>query len=91
MCASSCRPQSRRGTASTRSARRYCEQTPKHPGQLPVVKISNIVKKKTASGFSFTPVFEIIDWVERPDDMPKPRASDQRRPMKAVPIEDIPF
>ena len=44
------------------------------------------MKKKTASGFSYTPVFEIVDWVERPDDMPKPRASDQRRPTKAAPF-----
>ena len=49
----------------------YLKLVPKHPAQLPVVELFDVIEKKTASGSSFIPCFKIVDWVRRPADMPK--------------------
>ena len=49
----------------------YLKLVPKHPAQLPVVELFDVIEKKTASGSSFIPCFKIVDWVPRPADMPK--------------------
>jgi hypothetical protein len=41
-----------------------------HAGQLPVVAVSEIHETKTRAGTSCAPVFEIVDWVPRPHDLP---------------------
>jgi hypothetical protein len=74
----------------------FLNDSVKHPNELPVVKLTSIVEKKTATGASFTPMFEIVDWVPRPDDMPKQSriSTNGQRPLKQTPagIEDeIPF
>jgi hypothetical protein len=48
----------------------YANQADKHPGQLPIVKLTEVVETRSANGASFTPIFEITDWAPRPVDMP---------------------
>jgi hypothetical protein len=49
----------------------YANQAGKHPGQLPTVKLVEVIETRSANGASITPVFEIDGWVPRPADMPR--------------------
>lgn len=57
-------------------------------GKVPVVRLKDFIKEKTKHGNRAIPVFEILDWKERPAELeahkaaPKPRASihNQSRP-----------
>ena len=58
-----------------------------HPGQLPVAVLKSVQVVETdingKKGKSCTPIFEIIEWVPRPADMPKllpPRPQPERKP-----------
>jgi hypothetical protein len=56
----------------------YCNQRKDHVGELPVVGLHDIIETSTTNGKSFTPVFEIVDWVPRPPDMlPQPAGSNK--------------
>jgi hypothetical protein len=53
-----------------------------HPGQLPVAVLASVQVTETTNGTSAQPVFEIIEWVKRPVDMPRllaPRAKPTRK------------
>jgi hypothetical protein len=79
----------------------YLKLVPKHPAQLPVVELFDVIEKKTASGSSFIPCFKIVDWVPRPADMPKAkRATGENgnvsrnaapKLSKATDLDEIPF
>jgi hypothetical protein len=49
----------------------YVNQAAQHPGQVPTVKLADVIEQKAAAGTSFLPVLEIDGWVKRPLDMPK--------------------
>lgn len=50
-------------------------------GKVPVIRIKEFIKEKTKHGSRAVPVFEILDWKDRPDELaahkatPKPRAA----------------
>jgi hypothetical protein len=80
----------------------YAKEAGKHPGQLPTVKLVEVIETRSANGTSFTPVFEIDGWVARPVDMPKGQSVDtagatERKPAKPARRgrddfdQDIPF
>jgi hypothetical protein len=48
----------------------YMAAAPDHPGQLPIVGVTEVVEKKTPNGSSFEPCFVIIGWKDRPTDLP---------------------
>ena len=48
----------------------YLAAAKDHPGELPVVILSEIRETKTAAGTSCAPIFAIADWVPRPRDLP---------------------
>jgi hypothetical protein len=49
----------------------YAKQADKHPDQLPMVKLTEVIETRLTNGTSFVPVFEIDGWVARPVDMPE--------------------
>jgi hypothetical protein len=51
---------------------KFIAQAADHPDELPVVRLAEVVKRKTAQGVSFVPRFEIIRWVPRPWEIPVP-------------------
>jgi hypothetical protein len=63
----------------------WANQAAQHPGEVPTVKCTDIVKMETTAGTSFVPVCEIDGWVKRPLDMPKkPRIATNGGPRKPV-------
>jgi hypothetical protein len=78
----------------------YLNQAAKHPGQVPTVKLTEVIEQKAAATTSFLPVFEIDGWVKRPLDMPKESRiatnGGPRKPVKPAPKrgdldDEIPF
>lgn len=80
----------------------YLAATAEHPGEVPVVVLSDVREAKTAAGATFVPIFEIADWIARPSDLadaPKTVAKGQRslplskpaakRTVKAPPSADM--
>jgi hypothetical protein len=55
----------------------YLAEAPKHPGQLPKVRIARWVKRQTGQGPSMVPVFQIVGWVERPWEIPVPGSKEK--------------
>ena len=47
-----------------------------HPGQLPVVKLHDVIERRYASGPSFEPSFVIHEWVPRPDELKQRKHTD---------------
>jgi hypothetical protein len=41
-----------------------------HPGELPIVGVAEIKEIKTRNGSTFEPIFKIVGWKERPNDLP---------------------
>jgi hypothetical protein len=41
----------------------------KHPGKLPLVRLTGAKQKKTPMGASYVPIFEIVAWTERPTEL----------------------
>jgi hypothetical protein len=68
-----------------------------HPEMLPVAKLIKVVPQKIGQGTNFSPVFRIVAWRRRPDDMPGPSASTAVVERPAKPSlqddmsDDIPF
>jgi hypothetical protein len=65
----------------------YAKQADKHPDQLPMVKLTEVIETRLANGTSFVPVFEIDGWVARPVDMPRGQSAatnggTERKPAK---------
>ena len=66
----------------------YVKGVKEHPGQLPVVKLVKTVPITSGSGdkksTSYSPVFEIVKWADRPAEMggeePKPEPVKQKLP-----------
>jgi hypothetical protein len=46
----------------------YLAERDRHPGQLPLVGVKEIVERAYANGNSFEPVFTILKWVPRPEE-----------------------
>ena len=72
----------------------YLAEAANHPGQLPVVTLANVQAVETSNGVSCTPIFEIVDWVDRPADMPKllqPRPQPTRKESVDDMDDAIPF
>jgi hypothetical protein len=80
----------------------YAKQADKHPDQLPMVKLTEVIETRSANGASFTPVFEIDGWVARPVDLPTGQGAatnggTERKPAKPARRgrddfdQDIPF
>ena len=62
----------------------YLADVGKHPGALPVVDLDHAVETKTANGPSFTPVFKIVGWLPRPDDLPAEMAKSAKPKPRAT-------
>jgi hypothetical protein len=61
----------------------YLAGVEEHPEQLPVVMMASVQVVDTDKGQSCTPVFEIVEWVPRPSDMPRllpPRPQPEHKP-----------
>src|SRR5262245_58777601 len=57
-----------------------------HPGDLPLVGLSEIVKRAYANGTSFEPVFTIIGWAPRPEEFgPQQDTTPKQSPPKPAP------
>jgi hypothetical protein len=50
----------------------YLEEAPKHPGELPVVRLVKFVEQLGKQGKTYAPVFVIVGWTERPWEIPVP-------------------
>jgi hypothetical protein len=63
----------------------YLAELPQHPGQLPVVAISEMIETKTRQGSTFAPRFVIEGWIARPGDLPvtAPRSAAPKKPAAA--------
>jgi hypothetical protein len=44
----------------------YERHRDKHPGKLPVVRVTGAKPVRTPMGTSYSPMFEIVSWVDRP-------------------------
>jgi hypothetical protein len=71
-----------------------------HAGQVPKVKLTDMIETRTGNGTNFTPVFELAGLVARPPDLPAPVPGDPRKPVKPTRTgvgkaadmdEDVPF
>ena len=75
----------------------YVDGSKDHPGEVPVVVITNCIKTETSQKTSFEPVFAIEEWIARPGDLPlsgiAPAGADKKKPSKSEPGMDdqIPF
>jgi hypothetical protein len=77
----------------------YVAERDEHPGKVPLCELVGCREKKLASGPTWVPEFQIIDWVDRPDDMPltvlpQPQSSKlkAKMPAKRGDLDDeIPF
>ena len=47
-----------------------------HPGMLPVVACTGMTEMKDKFGTNHKPTFEIIDWTDRPEDLPDSSPAD---------------
>ena len=54
----------------------FAAQRGDHPGKLPVVACTGTVEKPGKFGTNYKPTFEIIDWADRPDDLPDESPAD---------------
>jgi hypothetical protein len=76
---------------------KYLAERDEHPGKLPLCELVECREKKLASGSSWEPEFEIIDWVDRPNDMPRePQSPKPKAKAKAIAAhsdlnDDIPY
>jgi hypothetical protein len=60
---------------------KYVAEKDEHPDKVPLCELVKCREKKLASAPTWEPVFEIIDWVERPDDLPlMPRGPQPPKP-----------
>ncbi len=48
---------------------KFIEQRGEHPGKLPVVACTGSVEKPGKFGLNYRPLFEIVDWADRPEDL----------------------
>jgi hypothetical protein len=48
----------------------FLAEAAEHPGEVPVVEFVDSVENKSPAGVSHEPVFEIVEWVSRPNDIP---------------------
>ena len=82
----------------------YCNQRKDHPGKVAKVKLVDVIETRTGNSTTFTPVFELADFVARPLDLPRPQPASTnggpRKPVKPVHTggikygdmdDDIPF
>ena len=68
----------------------FCNQRKKHPGKVAKVKLTDVIETKAGGSTTFTPVFQLAEFVARPPDLPASaprqasRASRQnlRRPLR---------
>jgi hypothetical protein len=61
----------------------FCNQRKKHPGKVAKVKLTDVIETKAGSTTTFTPVFQLAEFVARPPDLPVPAPSnDSRKPAK---------
>jgi hypothetical protein len=67
----------------------YLAAVDANPGKLPLVALDDIREVDNPSGTSFEPVFEIIDWVPRPTELPADGIAAQKK--KKSPPDPIPF
>jgi len=47
----------------------FQRESAKHPGKLPLVRLTEVKPNKTVMGTTYTPVFTIASWVERPAEL----------------------
>jgi hypothetical protein len=72
----------------------YEAAAPQHPGQLPLVKLVDVIEVRNAAGTSFEPKFEIIAWVPRPVELVVGRPPAPAAPTKSangLTDDDVPF
>jgi hypothetical protein len=69
----------------------YLKDAPDHPGELPVVVLAETRQRKTGNSTNFVPVFEIVDWVQRPADLPGPLPQSPSKLKSGEVQEEIPF
>ena len=48
----------------------FAEQRGSHAGKLPIVACTGTTEKKGKFGTNHKPTFEIVDWADRPEDLP---------------------
>jgi hypothetical protein len=70
----------------------YLAEAGKHPGQLPDVALVNVIERHYSAGSSFEPVFKIIEWVPRPNDLNGMAPPQSKRAKRSDDMDDhIPF
>jgi hypothetical protein len=62
----------------------YIEQADDHPGQLPIVGLTEVIEQRTRNGSFYEPVFQIVGWKDRPTDLPKTKPALSRASKPAV-------
>ncbi len=55
---------------------KFEEMCGEHPGKLPVVACTGTTEKPGKFGTNHKPTFEIVDWADRPDDLPDQSPAD---------------
>jgi hypothetical protein len=72
----------------------YAAEKDEHPGKVPLCKLVACHEKKLANGPSWEPEFHIIDWADRPNDMPltvaaQPQPQPPKPKAKAMATADV--
>jgi hypothetical protein len=65
----------------------FLEEHGKHPGKLPLVKLTGTSPIKSPMGLSHEPNFQITDWVDRPPELPAPAIADLREDDEEPPYD----
>jgi hypothetical protein len=68
----------------------FCNQRKKNPSKVARVKLTDILETKAGGSTTFAPVFELVDLVARPPDLPAPTPSNSpRKPAKPTQTAEV--
>ena len=62
----------------------YKAQAADHPDELPVVRLADVIRRKTKQGATYVPRFKITRWVPRPWEIPVPHDEPLPAPGKHI-------
>jgi hypothetical protein len=69
----------------------FCNQRKKHPGKVAKVKLTDVIETKAGGGSTtFTPVFQLAEFVARPPDLPASAPDNEpRKPAKPAQTAEV--